>query len=399
MISIILFLFLGILAGTVTGLIPGIHVNLISVILLSTPLTIISPIPAIVFITSMAITHTFLDFIPSVFLGAPDTDTELSVLPGHEFLMQGKAHQAIILTLYGSMLGVIIIFLFTPIFIFLLPLIYSYIKTAMFFILITASSYLIIKEKTSKPLALFIFILAGFLGISALNLNISQPLLPLLTGLFGASSLITSIIKTQKIPQQKISNLEKIKPTSSQISNSFIAAILSAPLCTFLPSLGSSQAAVIGTDLIQQKDKKQFLILLGSINTIVAGLAFITLYSISATRTGAAIAVNQAITSLTSSHLLIILATILLSSLISIFLAIKISKLFSKNISRFNYRHISLFVLLFLSAISIIFSGILGLLIFIISAATGLTAILAKVRRTHLMGALMIPTILIYFPF
>ena len=58
----------------------------------------------------------------------------------------------------------------------------------MFLILITASIYLIIKEKKSKLFSLLIFILAGFLGFSTLILPIKNSLLPLLTGLFGSSS-------------------------------------------------------------------------------------------------------------------------------------------------------------------------------------------------------------------
>ena len=93
LLQILLFLFAGIFAGTITGLIPGIHINLIGVFLisLSTSLFIsINPVFLIVFIASMAITHTFVDFIPSVFLGCPDTDTELSILPGHELLKKER---------------------------------------------------------------------------------------------------------------------------------------------------------------------------------------------------------------------------------------------------------------------------------------------------------------------
>ena len=50
----------------------------------------------------MAITHTFIDFIPSIFLGAPDEDSVLSILPGHKLLLKGYAYTGIILTLYGS---------------------------------------------------------------------------------------------------------------------------------------------------------------------------------------------------------------------------------------------------------------------------------------------------------
>jgi putative membrane protein len=400
LIESILALLAGILCGVITGLIPGIHVNLIAVFLLSISSFFLyfSPLVLTIFIVAMALTHTFLDFIPSIFLGAPDEDTALSILPGHELLNKGKGFDAIIYTLYGSSLGTIIILISTPFFIFFLPLIFPYLKTAMFLILIAASIYLIIREEKSKFWAFVIFMLAGFLGLSTLNLNIKNSLLPLLTGLFGSSSLITSIMKKKKIPKQKLTKLKEIKLTKEEIKSSGIAAILAAPLCTFLPSLGSSQAAVIGSDITGEANKKQFLILLGSINTIVAGLSFITLFSIHQTRTGAAVALSKIISSLSTGHLLIILTTIVISSIPAFFLALYIGKIFAKNITKFNYTYLSVSILLLLSLMSIIFSGFLGLIIFIIATSTGLAAILLSIRRTHLMGSLMIPAIILYLP-
>src|SRR3989344_7011318 len=104
-LALIAALLLGTIAGTLTGLFPGIHINLISAILVSSlSLPFISSLPIIsliVFIVSMSITHTFLDFIPSILLGAPEEDSFLSVLPGHQLLKKGRGYEAIILTLYG----------------------------------------------------------------------------------------------------------------------------------------------------------------------------------------------------------------------------------------------------------------------------------------------------------
>ena len=114
LIQLLLFLFAGILAGTITGLIPGIHINLVGIFLVSLAasiLTSINPIYFVTFIVSMAITHTFIDFIPSVFLGCPYTDTELSVLPGHELLKRGQGYQAITLTCYGSLAAIFLLLL------------------------------------------------------------------------------------------------------------------------------------------------------------------------------------------------------------------------------------------------------------------------------------------------
>src|SRR3989338_11202577 len=260
--ELFLFLFLGVLAGTLTGLTPGIHINLIGAILVSYSGSLllthlffpILPIYLIVFIVAMSITHTFVDFIPSIFLGAPDdADTGLSTLPGHELLKEGRGYEAIMLSNYGSLIAILIlILLFIPL-IFIIPKIYPFLTKFMAFILIFFSLTLILFEK-NKFSALFVFFITGFLGLIVLNLDIKEPLLPLLTGLFGSSMIILSIKQKTKIPKQKF---EKFKP---KIFNPLLGSIIASPLCGFLPGLGSGQAAIIG-NTISNTDKRGFLVL------------------------------------------------------------------------------------------------------------------------------------------
>jgi putative membrane protein len=394
LIEMLLALLLGLVAGTLTGLAPGIHINLVSALLLSasaTLLLIFPPITLVIFLVSMATTHTFIDFIPSIFLGAPDeADTALSILPGHEMLIKGEAFSAIIYTLYGCLAGLILILFFSPIFYYFLPIIYPHAQTIMPLILILTSIILIYFEKTSKFGAIIIFTLSGFLGLATLNLPLKEALLPLFTGLFGISSLITSLTKKQTIPLQKIEKLKNIKLKKESIRKSILASILSSPLCSFLPGMGSGQAAVIGSNIIGDLTRKEFLFLLGSINVIVTGLSFITLYSINKARTGIAVAVGK-ILNITPSDLIIITLTILLSGLISFFIAIQLAKFFSKFINKVNYSFLSIFIILFLTLVVFIFSSWLGLLVMLISTSLGLACIYLGIRRTHLMGCLIIP--------
>jgi len=269
-LALLAALLLGVASGTLTGIIPGIHINLVAIILLGFSaflLNIFSPLILIIFITAMAITHTFVDFIPSIFLGAPDEDSVLSILPGHNLLLKGHAYVGVILTLYGSATALLIILIFTPVFIYLLPIIYPYILRIMPIILILVSAHLIFLEKNKKLWALIIFILAGLLGITTLNLPIKEPLLPLLTGLFGASNLIISIKHKTKIPEQKIFKIKTIRLNKKSFAKSTLASIIAAPFTAFLPGLGASQAAVIGSE-ITELNQKEFLFLLGAINTI-----------------------------------------------------------------------------------------------------------------------------------
>lgn len=389
-------LFLGILAGTLTGLSPGIHINLIAALLLSSLASLSSlPIMAlVVFITAMSITHTFIDFIPSTFFGAPEEDNFLSVLPAHQLLKKGHGHQAVVLTLYGSLIAIPIILLFAPIFILFLPYFFNLIKTIIPFILIFISFFLIFSEKEIIT-SLIVFLLAGFIGLAAFKLPVKEPLLPLLTGLFGASSLIISIKSKLSVPKQKILPLKKIKLRKSSFIKSTLAAAFAAPLCSFLPGIGSGHAATIGSTLFKQS-RKEFLFLVGSINTIVMGLSFVTAYSIEKTRTGSAAAIKELLTTISLSSLAIMLLTIILSGIISFFLGIALSKFFAKNISKFNYSKLSMAIISILLLLTIFLSNSYGLLVLVSATSLGIFAISSNVRRINLMGSLLVPSIVFY---
>ena len=394
LLELILAIALGIFAGTITGLIPGIHINLIGAILVSIPLVFLqytSPIILVIFIVAMALTHSFIDFIPSIFLGAPDEDTVLSILPGHELLKKGRGYEAIVLTAYGSIAAIFIILAISPIFIFILPKFEPILKIIIPYLLIASSIFLISKEKEKIP-AIIVFLLSGFLGLATLNSGVNQPFLPMLSGLFGASSLIISIKTKVKIEKQII---KKPKINFKELIPPLIASTITAPITSFLPGLGSGQAAVLGTSLIKST-KRGFLILLGATNTIVLGLSFIVLYSIGRKRTGMAVVVESILNELTQKDVLIILITIVLTGIIAYYWTLILAKQIAKHINKINYSLLSILILIIISLIVFIFSGFFGLFIFIISTATGLFGILSGVRRINLMGCLVIPVILIY---
>lgn len=392
LVELLFFLFLGVGAGTFTGLMPGIHINLIGTLLVSASasfLFFMPPLYFVVFITAMAIAHTFLDFIPSVFLGCPDTDTELSILPGHELLKEGKGHAAVMLTAYGGLAAVMLTIVLSFPMIVLVKKIYPIAQAFIPWILILVSLIMIFSEK--KKFSSFVsYSLAGILGLIILNLeNLRQPLLPLLTGLFGASSLLFSIKTKTQIPKQKL-NQEK-----TSLKRPLLGALIASPLCGFLPGLGSGQAAILG-NTISKTDRKGFLVLLGATNTFVMGFSFISLYAILKTRTGAAAAIRELIGVPSGKILIIILIVALVSGVISFFLTKKLSVLFSRNINKVNYTKMSVITLLILLVVVFFISGFLGLLVFVISTFTGVYCISLGVRRTQMMSCLLLPTIILY---
>ncbi|MEK9697228.1 MAG: tripartite tricarboxylate transporter permease, partial [Candidatus Poseidoniales archaeon] len=92
-----------------TGLIPGFHVNNVALILLAVSPALLDigiPLFAVAgIIVSTGTVHTFLNYIPSALIGAPDGDTALSLLPGHRMLLAGNAARGVAWSARGSQLG------------------------------------------------------------------------------------------------------------------------------------------------------------------------------------------------------------------------------------------------------------------------------------------------------
>jgi putative membrane protein len=393
-LQLIIVSLLGLIIGTFTGLIPGIHINLIAILVFASSaffLQYVSPIILAAFIVAMSITHTFLDFIPSIFLGAPDEDTALSVLPGHKLLLKGYGYGAMKLTLFGSFYGLILALIIAPILIISIPEIYPIISKYIAFILIIASLFLIIREKY-KIWAIIIFFLAGILGIASLNLMvIKQPLLPLFSGLFGTSLLSISFLKNVKIPKQKI---EKIKVKKKNTIIALFSSLFSSLFVSFLPGVGASQAAVIGSSFKKRINEKMFLIMIGAINTIVMVWSFIALYCIQKPRTGSAVIIGKFFVFFTQNQLFLLLAVALFVGGLAVFQALIFSKIIAKNLSKINYKWLCFAIISFIIIATTIISGPFSLLILATGTAIGITCSLVGVRKMQMMGCLLLPVII-----
>src|SRR3989338_6024657 len=237
--ELVLALLLGVVIGTLTGLAPGIHVNLIAAFLVAS-LDKFHSVPAIAlvsFIASLSITHIVVDFIPSIFLGAPEEDSFLAILPGHQMLREGHGFSAVVYACYGALIAGPVLVPATPLYIYFLPALSPLLKTALPFILIFISCYLILREE--RPVISFlIFSLAGLLVLLTFNLPVKEPLMPLLTGLFGISSLLVASKNKEKIKKQTIVPIRKIYLSRKELIRTFSAASIAAPLCSFLPGIG-----------------------------------------------------------------------------------------------------------------------------------------------------------------
>ena len=398
MLDVLIAILCGVLSGIITGLIPGIHVNLISVLLLSfspllLPFTGITSL--LVYIISLSITHSFLDSIPSIYLGAPDAGQELNVLPGHRLLHQGMGHSAILYTVIGSLGTLLLGIIFFPLFMHGMKIIYPILRDSIGILLIIIMSYMVLKDKGKRIKSLAFFLISGSLGLLVFGIpTLSQPLFPLLSGLFGVSIILDSFAQTSSIPNQQPSSLLTL--TKTNLQKALGAATGVGFIAAFLPGFGSSQAAIVATNIVGDIGDEGFLTLVGGINTANFLLSIATVHILEKARNGAIVVVRTLIGEVTLEHVFLFLSVALIVGGVATLLAIFLSKQFAKYIVKVNYKIISLCIIGFITLLTCYFDGIYGLMILITATSIGLSATKFGIGKNHLMGCLILPVIL-YF--
>lgn len=450
----------GYLLGIISGLLPGIHNNNFALALVAfAPLLAekgLSPFYIAVIILSNAVSQTFHDIIPSVFLGAPDGDTALAVLPGHRLLIDGAGAEAVRLSAIGSAGSVVASLLFVVPFSLFFSSIYPYIEEHMALILISIVFLMLASEKGEqsedkgdqdtlakyryKSFALFLFLITGVLGLFAFSrealmvpvINFGEPsaLLPLLSGLFGASQLIISLLTSSTIPEKSVSRL---KLSQKRIVRGVLTGSAAGSLVAWLPGLSSAIAALLAGlfvkadfDRLSLKKKepepelkinrtflysdlsggkpdtiessKEFIVSMSGVNTSTAIFGLVAFVVIGRTRSGAMVAVEEILgtDSLDFSTLLLFFAAIVLTAIFSYFSTICIGNNAHHLLKKLNYTKLCAGVLIGLAVMVFLFTGLFGLFIFVISIPIGMLASFMKVRKSHAMGVILLPVIL-YF--
>lgn len=389
----------GVLLGVLTGLTPGLHVNTLVVLLLSFTaplLDYLSVKQVVALIVAMSVTHTFVGFIPAVLIGAPREDSVLSVLPGHRLLREGRGYEAIRLTVLGGVGSILISIAVLPLALLTLPILYASTREALPYLLLGVLAYMVYTEKNLKKRVFSLLVIAysGLLGIILLSHGLlpgKYVLFPTLTGLFGASTLLISLRSSSEIPEQRI------EYEARSYSSGVLAGSIGGILTGLLPSVGSSQSALIIQNLMR-KGEKSFLVALGGVNTSDGIYALLALYLISNPRSGASIAVERILGEPTWGDFLFMVAIVMFTTFFAAYVTLTLAKFFVLRMQGINYHRFSLGVLAFLVLLVHALTGVVGLLVLATSTAIGVLAPLAGVRRSHCMAVLIIPTIMYYLP-
>ena len=408
---------LGFALGIISGLTPGLHLNNFAAMLLALSSTLIAlgltPYEIASIILAASISQTFFDAIPAIFLGAPDSETALTVLPGQRLMLEGRGIEAIRLSALGSAGSIVFALLLVAPLSWAVSNYYDYLTKYMGVLLLAIALMMIRSERGPvidgqgslvhwkyKTIAGLLFLTSGFLGIFAFDHEsmINSPLglepqvlLPLLSGIFGASSLLLSLSTNTEIPKQEES---QIKIQGRSLIKAIFAGSLGGSAVAWIPGVSPSVAS-IAARLGAQASEEEFLVSIAGVNSANALFSLVALYVIDKPRSGAAAAIQQLLT-LDQSIVVQMIIMIVIVAAASYIACIGAARLAARTLSQLNYRWLCLIVLAFLVAMTYAFTGLFGLFIFFMSTVVGLIAPVAGIHKTHAMGVLMLPLIVRY---
>ncbi len=395
LIQLLIAIIAGIIVGTLSGLTPGIHINMISLLVLAlSPLLMerfgISVIAMGTFIIAMGVMHTFLDAIPSIFLGAPDENTILGVLPGHRYLLRGNGLMAVKLFTIGSFFGLLFAVISFPILYFITTYSYHWFEKFFALILIGTSVFMIWKDE-KRLWALFVFCSAAIFGMLVFNLNMQDPLFPMLSGLFGIATLIISLNDANTIPPQNNDTTIKLEKKKTVLS--LLAGNISAFIVSTFPGLSGSIAAVMSMQVVRDLKDHGFMILMGCIGTAGFILSLVALYAVNKARNGAVIVIAKLMPT-TLATITLFLAVALIAGGIAVVLSFAFGRIFCQMMGVVNYRILVITIILFVTIMVFVLTSWIGLLVLIVSTAIGLIPGIVKVQRTQAMACLIVPVII-----
>jgi putative membrane protein len=399
MIEILLGTLFGVMLGTISGIIPGVHANTLAGVLLSVQVALLSFFGPLVLAGAMfaaLITHTFVDSLPSTFLGIPDAETSLAVLPAHALCLEGNGEEAVRIAALGSACAMVIAVPLSLICFFLLPALQPYFDWWIGILLIATMGYMIVTSEC-PGWALALFCVSGILGIFSLRYAFiswhtlagsSAILMPLLTGLFGISVLLTASQGT--LPEQHFRGIRMEDRTIMKYS---ALGTVAGVAVGWLPGLSTASANGVLASLIgYEKNRRTYILATSAANTSNAFIGLAALFALSRMRNGVMVAISE-LPLPTMGELTVI-------GVLAACAAYGITVVLSRSASRLNGidgKLLNRAVITFIVILCIILTGPFGVIILILATALGLVPHLVNVPRVFCMGAIMVPVILYSF--
>ncbi len=396
--ELLLFSLVGVALGLVAGILPGLHPNQFFVMLIAMlpSLKWMGEEALVALIISTAISNLFFNYIPSIFFSLPDESTVVNVLPGHRMVLKGKGLDALMISILGAFLTILVIIAYMPFFMLLVPFVHDLFYPYIGILLLLVVAHMVLSEKKSSKImfALLLFLLSGAWGLVTLNspmIKSDDALFPTLTGMFGVAGLLASLGESSRMPAQ-----DKPRPVVlGGLVKPLAAGLMAGLLVGVLPGAGEAQAGMLVNEIVKLSNE-EFLVALASINASNFLFALVSFLTLGKVRSGSAAAMEKVVSDVSMSLIMKIVGVTLFSAAISALLTWLVGKKLLEKLMKVNYRIVSLTMLIVTVVLVFALTGLVGIFLMTISTFIGFLPLITGVKRTVNMGFLLIPT-MFYF--
>ncbi len=399
--------------GLFSGLAPGIHVNTLASLMLASHSAISVAVSdhldadgvataVCCCIMSASVVHSFVDFVPSVFIGAPDGEDAVSVLPGHRLLLMGKGMETVRAAAIGSLVGAFAALILA------IPLQYGLsgpsgeaLDSLTPIVLILVSGLLLFSEhrRGSGIWGPITFCASGLLGLMCMTapasfdgaLGSGSVMMPLLTGLFGIPVLLEAS-GHGRIPRQE----DRVKDPVGAIPG--LKGVAMGAVAGWFSGITSTVGASVMSVLLPERSPSRFISCVASVGTVTSVLDLVTLSVSGNGRSGTAIAIGEvagdSLSGFMSPTFMLLLLSSAVASLLGYWLMIASGRMMLRIVSRIRPDRMNRAVIILLIALTLLLSGPYGMVVLLCSTAVGLIPGMFGTGRVILCGCLIVPVLL-----
>jgi putative membrane protein len=383
----------GIVLGTTSGLVPGLHANTLALLLAATAGAV--PGPRLYVGAAMlaaGVTHTFLDVVPALALGVPDPAMAAGALPSHQLVIEGRGREALRLSALGSTAAVVLAApLAVPVTL-LMQRLYPLVTANLTVVLAAIAALLVLSEPGWRRRVGAVASLAasGGLGLATLDrsvssaLPVSDILVPLFAGLFGAPVLLAAI-EGEGVPPQADA---AVTTPPRAVALLAVVGTLCGAAVGYLPGVSSAVAATLALGLTVRSGPRAFIVTTSGVNTATAVFALFALVTFGDPRTGVLVALDRANVPLVLPSLL---AAVAIAAIVSALAVPVLGDRYLRTVGRADPATLSVGVLAGLVVLAAVFAGPFGIGAFAAATLVGHLPPAVGCRRATLMGVLLVP--------
>ncbi len=382
------FIIIGVALGFAAGFIPGFSSENLSMLIVTYGI-ISTNYYLVVTVIAVEISYSFFSFLSPMIFGIGNDATSLAIDNACLGLAEDSLKRGMEIVASGGLVGILISL---PLLFFakdIYPLVYNSLKPLVGWILLLLCSYMIWIERgwKGKFFATIIFSLSGLVGLLVRGSGLVSSeylLVPIFIGLYGFSSLVSKRYR-ENSPLQDITLVKKVRVAA--------VAFITSMFASFVTGMKRGQTSALALRIGGISKREEVLFILSAISLSFGTLSIFVLSSVGKVRSTLAYDIQEIMGDIYFSQTVLFVGTVAISACLSVSALILLAKPMGRIFSRINGKYLKVFGFCICSLLIVVFTGFYGIILAFTTTCIGILSSRLRVRSTHLMGVLLLPSI------